>query len=167
MNTEINDYAFLVDDELISGDIMDPRWDDSPYFLLKCMKAKQAGSRYEKIVEAIYSNAGETVEAPTSTDHDRIINDEKVEIKGSMITKGSDDKFSFLQIRPAQEYDKVVFLAIYFDKIHLYEMTKEQILEAIENGTFKKQHGGKKANSGTYCFNGSMEKLGATPVELV
>jgi hypothetical protein len=166
MAMTIYDYAELVDEELVSGDIMDPRWETSPYFLLKCMKAKQAGSRYEKIVESIYINAGETVEAPTSTDHDRIINGEKVEIKGSMITKGSDDKFSFLQVRPAQTYDKVVFLVIYFDEIHLYEMTKEQILEAIENGIFKKQHGGKKANSGTYCFNGSMEKLGATPVKV-
>ena len=166
MNT-VNNYDWLVDEELISGDIMDPRWESSPYFLLKCMKAKQAGSRYEKIVEAIYSNAGETVEAPNNTDHARIINGEKVEIKGSMVTKGSDDKFSFLQVRPAQEYDKVVFLAIYFDEINLFEMTKKQILVAIEKGIFKKQHGGKKADSGTYCYNGTMEKLGATPVELV
>ena len=163
---KIYDYANLVDEELISGDIMDPRWETSPYFMLKCMKAKQAGSRYEKIVENIYSNGGVSVEAPTSTDHDRIIDGELVEIKGSMITKGSDDKFSFLQIRPAQEYDKVVFLAIYFDSIELYEMTKKQVLKAIDNGIFKKQHGGKKANSGTYCYNGSMADLGATPVVL-
>ena len=39
------DYAWLVDEELITADIMDPRWEASPFFKLKCMKAKQAGSR--------------------------------------------------------------------------------------------------------------------------
>jgi len=145
---------------------MDPRWESSKYFKLKCMKAKQAGSRYEKIVEDIYLNANREVEAPRSTEYDRIIDGEKVEIKGSMVTKGTDNKYSFLQIRPAQEYDKVVFLAISFTEICLYEMTKEEIEIAIEKGIFKKQHGGKKANSGTYCYNGTMEDLGATPVDL-
>ena len=88
------------------------------------------------------------------------------EIKGSMITKGSDDKFSFLQIRPKQSYDQVLFLAIGFDRIELYTMTKAEVLDAIEAGIFKPQHGGKKGNSGTYCYNGTMENLGATPVEL-
>ena len=50
------DYAWLVDEELITADIMDPRWEESPFFKLKCMKAKQAGSRYEKIVENIFYN---------------------------------------------------------------------------------------------------------------
>ncbi len=98
-------YANLVSEELITGDIMDPRWESSKYFKLKCMKAKQAGSRYEKIVEDIYLNANREVEAPRSTEYDRIIDGEKVEIKGSMVTKGTDNKYSFLQIRPAQEYD--------------------------------------------------------------
>jgi len=168
MNKKQNaeDYAWLVDENLITADIMDPRWEDSPFFKLKCMKAKQAGSRYEKIVENIYINAGRDVAAPTSTEYDRIIDGLDTEIKGSMITKGSDNKFSFLQIRPKQSYDQVLFLAIGFETITLYTMTKAEVLEAIEAGIFKPQHGGKKGNSGTYCYNGTMENLGATPVEL-
>ena len=168
MNKKQNaeDYAWLVDENLITADIMDPRWEDSPFFKLKCMKAKQAGSRYEKIVENIYINAGRDVAAPTSTEYDRIIDGLDTEIKGSMITKGSDNKFSFLQIRPKQSYDQVLFLAIGFETITLYTMTKAEVLEAIEAGIFKPQHGGKKGNSGTYCYNGTMEALGATPVEL-
>ena len=168
MNKKQNaeDYAWLVDENLITADIMDPRWEDSPFFKLKCMKAKQAGSRYEKIVENIYINAGREVAAPTSTEYDRIIDGLDTEIKGSMITKGSDNKFSFLQIRPKQSYDQVLFLAIGFETITLYTMTKAEVLEAIEAGIFKPQHGGKKGNSGTYCYNGTMEDLGATPVEL-
>ena len=168
MNKKQNaeDYAWLVDENLITADIMDPRWEDSPFFKLKCMKAKQAGSRYEKIVENIYTNAGVSVTPPSSTEYDRVIDGLDTEIKGSMITKGSDDKFSFLQIRPKQSYDQVLFLAIGFDRIELYTMTKAEVLDAIEAGIFKPQHGGKKGNSGTYCYNGTMENLGATPVEL-
>ena len=157
-------YASLVDNDLIEADIMDPRWEDSPFFKLKCMKAKQAGSRYEKIVESIFTNAGMIVESPTNTDHDRIVDGEKIEIKGSMITKGSDDCFSFLQIRPKQEYDTVVFLAIYFHEIHMYEMSKADVKKKIKEGVFKPQHGGKKGDSGTFCYNGTMEDLGATPI---
>ena len=163
--TTIYDFATLVDNDLIQADIMDPRWEDSPFFKLKCMKAKQAGSRYEKIVENIFTNMGIEVDAPESSDHDRIIEGEKIEIKGSMITKGTDDKFSFLQIRPKQDYDTVVFLAIYFDEINLFEMTKKEIKEKIKKGIFKPQHGGKKGDSGTFCYNGTMEDLGATPIE--
>ena len=162
----IEDYAWLVDEDLITADIMDPRWEESPFFKLKCMKAKQAGSRYEKIVENIYTNAGVNVEPPESTEYDRFIDGKRTEIKGSMITKGSDDKFSFLQIRPKQSYDQVLFLTISFERIELYTMTKDEVLDAIEAGIFKPQHGGKKGNSGTYCYNGTMKNLGATPVEL-
>ena len=160
------DYSNLVDDELIEADIMDIRWESSPFFKLKCMKAKQAGSRYEKIVESIYTNSGIDVLPPESTDYDRTIAGLNTEIKGSMITKGSDDCFSFLQIRPRQVYDRIVFLAIYFDRIELYEMTKAEVVAAINEGIFKPQHGGKSGDSGTFCYNGTMEKLGATPVEL-
>ena len=107
-----------------------------------------------------------SVTPPSSTEYDRVIDGLDTEIKGSMITKGSDDKFSFLQIRPKQSYDQVLFLAIGFDRIELYTMTKAEVLDAIEAGIFKPQHGGKKGNSGTYCYNGTMENLGATPVEL-
>lgn len=159
------DYSNLVDAELIEADIMDPRWETSPFFKLKCMKPKQAGSRYEKIVESIFTKMGTNVEPPLNTDHDRIVDDEKIEIKGSMITKGTDDEFSFLQIRPKQEYDTVVFLAIYFQEMHLYEMSKADVEKKIKEGVFKPQHGGKKGDSGTFCYNGTMEALGATPIE--
>ena len=168
MSTKVavaEDVSWLLDEDLITADIMDPRWETSPFFKLKCMKAKQAGSRYEKIVENIFYNADIDVDAPDSTEYDRIIDGKRTEIKGSMITKGTDDKFSFLQIRPKQSYDQVLFLTIYFDTIEMHTMTKKQILKAIEAGIFKPQHGGKKGNSGTYCYNGTMENLGATPVE--
>jgi len=150
----------IVDSALLTEDIIDSRWEESPFYKLKLMKAKQAGARYEAITKDILTKLGHTVEDPESTDHDCIVNGEKIEIKGSMLTKGHDsDFFSFLQIRPAQDYNAVIFMTIDFDEIHLYKMTKDKVMEAIENKIIKKQHGGNKANSGTFCYNGPMTRL--------
>ena len=153
------DLSHLIDQSLLTEDIIDPRWENSPFFKLKLMKAKQAGARYEAIAKNILEQLGHKVEKPTSTDHDCIVDGEKVEIKGSMLTKGSNDKFSFLQIRPAQDYEKVLFLCISFDKVEVYTLTKAEILERIDSGIIKKQHGGNNANSGTFCYNGTIDKL--------
>ena len=132
--------AHFIDDCLLTEDIIDPRWETSRFYKLKLMKAKQAGKRYEQIISSILANSGQTVEKPLNTDHDRIINGKKKEMKGSMITKGTDDWFSFLQIRPAQDYDSIIFMAIYFDKVLLFELTKEEVQDRIDSGLFKKQH---------------------------
>ena len=154
----------LVDESLLTEDIIDPRWEDSPFFKLKLMKAKQAGARYERIASNIMENLNHTVEKPLNTDHDRIIDGVKYEIKGSMLTKGSEDKFSFLQIRPDQDYDAVLFMAIDFDTIRLYQLSKEEIQSRIDAGIFKKQHGGNKGNSRTFCYNGTIENLAPHPI---
>ena len=158
------DLSNLVDPSLLTEDIIDPRWEASRFFKLKLMKAKQAGARYERIASSIMKNLGNMIEKPENTDHDRIINGRKIEIKGSMVTKGSDDKFSFLQIRPDQDYDAVLFMAIDFDTIKLYELNKEEIQERIDRGVFKKQHGGNKGNSGTFCYNGTIADLAPHPI---
>lgn len=150
----------LVSQTLLTEDIIDERWVDSPFYKLKLMKAKQAGSRYESIAKDILQKLGHTVESPESTDHDCIVDGEKIEIKGSMLTKGHDsDFFSFLQIRPAQDYHAIMFLTIDFDEIHLYKMTKDKVVKAIDDKIIKKQHGGNKASSGTFCYNGSIKRL--------
>lgn len=153
------DCSHLIDTELLTEDIIDPRWESSPYYKLKLMKAKQAGSRYEKIAKNILEKLGHNVEKPTSTDHDCIVDGKKMELKGSMVNKGTDDRFSFLQIRPAQDYEVIGFLCIYFDRVEFHTMTKDEVLAKIEQGVFGKQHGGNKANSGTYCYNGAIENL--------
>ena len=79
----------------------------------------------------------------------------------------NDDRFSFLQIRPNQEYDATFFVMLYPNEISILKMSKEQILSNIDAGHFKPQHGGKTGNSGTYCYYGekkSLLMLGATVV---
>ena len=46
-----------------------------------------------------------------------------------------------------------------FDEIHLYKMSKEEVMKAIEDKVIKKQHGGNKASSGTFCYNGPITRL--------
>ena len=124
------------------------------------MLPKQKGKRYELITADVYSKLGYKVTKPENTDHDRIINDIKVEVKGSTLNKGK-DFFSFLQIRPAQDYAKVAFAMFYPQELVIMELTKDQVKQAIKDGHMKKQHGGNKAESGTFCYYGNRETLAA------
>lgn len=154
----------LVDENMIRPDELDPRYVGSPFQHLKVMHAKQKGKRFEMITSDVCQKLGHKVEKPTNTDHDRIIDGIKSEIKGSTLAKGT-DHFSFLQIRPDQDYERMIFSMFYPNELVLMEMDKQTIRKCIDDGVFKKQHGGNKANSGTYCYYGNKEtlsKLGAT-----
>lgn len=148
----------MVDSNLLLPEDPDPRYVNSVFCHLKGLGAKQKGKRYEKITEDVLRKIGFKVEKPTSSQHDRIINGRKVEIKGSMLARDS-NTFSFLQIRPNQEYDAIFFSMFYPDEIIIMEMDKKQIVENVKAGVFKSQHGGKSGNSGTYCYYGEKNSL--------
>jgi hypothetical protein len=106
---------------------------------------------------------GHTVLKPKSTEHDRIIklngSDEeiKIEIKGSFLW-GTGTHFRYQQIRTHQDYDYIVFLAVYPENIKLYVASKEVAKNALEvqdeNGKWiHNQHGGKDVNSGTFFID--------------
>lgn len=147
-----------VDPKLLTEGTEDARYVDSPFRYLKQLHAKQKGKRYEEITESVLKRIGYKVSKPESTDYDRIVDGEKVEIKGSTLNKGTDN-FSFLQIRPNQDYDLMYFSMFYPNEFVIMAMTKEQIKENIDKKVFKNQHGGKKGNSGTYCYYGNRETL--------
>lgn len=143
--------------ELLAGSDVDPRWADGPFLGIKLMPAKAKGKRFEQIAQAVFKSRGHTIEKPQNSDHDRIVDGQKFEIKGSTITKNTDDVFSFLQIRPSQDYDVLILETFWFDgTVKYYRMPKDHIQTFIDNKVFKKQHGGNKAESGTYCYNGNM-----------
>lgn len=152
-----------VDQSLLVEEDEDPRYTNSPFRHLKKMHAKQKGKRYENITECVLKNIGYIVSRPINTDHDRIVDGLKVEIKGSTLNKNT-DHFSFLQIRPSQDYDVIYFSMFYPDRLVIMAMSKDKIKENISLNIFKKQHGGEKADSGTYMYYGtceSLEKIGA------
>lgn len=143
---------------LLKEEIIDERYINSPFINLKKISAKQLGSRYEKIVIEVMQKLGYNYNPRSSSDNDAIFNNKKYEIKGSMLNKNS-NKFSFLQIRPNQDYDKLLFALFYPQKISLLCMSKKNILINIKNDVFKKQHGGLKGNSNTYMYYGEKESL--------
>jgi hypothetical protein len=145
----------------------DTRYDDSPFKFIKAMGAKQKGKYYELITEDVLRKLGYNVSRPVSTDHDRVIDGVKTEIKGSSLMK-NDNRFTFLQIRPAQDYEELMFTMCYPDDLVIMKMDKATVVKNIENKTFAPQHGGQKGNSGTFMYYGNAETLaeiGAVRVE--
>lgn len=142
---------------LLGSNAIDPRWNNSPFFHLKTLAPRGKGSRFEKIAEAVFLHRGLDVKKATHTDHDRIVDGAKFEIKGSTITFGSDDCFSFLQIRPAQDYDYLVLETFWFDgTLKFHRIPKSDIAGLIASGVFVPQHGGKAGRSGTFIYNGPL-----------
>ena len=148
----------LIDSTLLQPEAEDPRYVNSPFRNLKPLHAKQKGKRFEMIVADVYKKLGHGVRKAENTDHDRIVDGYKNEIKGATLVKGK-QIFSFLQIRPDQDYEKMTFAMFYPDDLVMMEMNKAQIKKCIADGIFKKQHGGNKANSGTFCYYGNKETL--------
>ena len=156
----------MIDPMLLEPEDRDVRYDNSPFKNIKAMGAKQKGKYYELITENVMSQMGYSVSKPVNTDHDRIIDGVKTEIKGGTLNKGT-EVFSFLQIRPDQDYDELVFTMCYPQKLVMMKMTKEQVMNHVASGVFKKQHGGNKGNSGTYCYYGNMESLTKLGAQLI
>ena len=89
----------------------------------------------------------------------RIIRKAKIEIKGSTLWEGQDELFRWQQIRPAHDYDRMVFLAMYPDRIDLFIAEKDEVNNFVqqqdEDGNFvHNQHGGKTVDSGTFFIQG-------------
>lgn len=147
---------------LLSGHSIDPRWLTGPFGDIKTLPAKAKGKRFEQIAQTILESRGHAVSRAVNKHHDRMVDGRKSEIKGSTITKGSDDCFSFLQIRPAQDYDDMILETFWFDgTVRFYRMDKTAVLTLVSQGVFVAQHGGKAGNSGTYSYNGNMHPFEA------
>lgn len=144
-------------EDLLGVGAIDSRWLSGPFQHLKALAPRTKGSKMEKIAEAILQQCGHLVSKATSTDNDRVVNGHKVEIKGSTITNGSDDCFSFLQIRPAQDYDFLILETFWFDgTVKFHRIPKAEVHQLVANRTFIPQHGGNKGNSGTFSYNGNL-----------
>ena len=58
--------------------------------------------------------------------------------------------FTWQQIRPLQEYDRIVFIGVNPDSLHLWWATKEDILQHIAGHDSYRQHGGKNGGQDLY-----------------
>jgi hypothetical protein len=160
----------FIDNSIIPNEntSVDYRYDDSRFKLLRTLSPKIKGVRYEEITSNILTNLGyEVSKTPKGiTEYDRIVNGKKIELKGSCLNKvmptkdGSMiEKFSFLQIRPLQDYDEIYFSMFYTHEVIIMSLTKDRIKELINAGEIRPQHGGKSGDSHTYMLYGNKETL--------
>ena len=144
-----------------SQDVDTNPYSGSPIKLFQDMSSKKKGAAFEKLVTEILIEAGNKVTKPKgSTDYDRLVNDIKVEIKGSLgwVTDGEITHYRFQQLRASQDYDIVMFVFFTPDEVIIKGCTKEVAMEKLsyqdEKGFFPhNQHGGKRVNSGTFCID--------------
>lgn len=148
----------LIDSNHLLPEPEDARYVDSIFRHFKALGAKQKGKRGEIITRDVLSKLNFLIESPVSTDHDMILDGVKCEIKSSTLGKNTEN-FSFLQIRPDQDYDKLIFSMFYPDELVIMSMEKSDVLRNIEEGVFKKQHGGNKAESRTFLYYGNFDTL--------
>lgn len=121
------------------------------------LSSRKKGAFFERLSEEYFSTEFKIKsEKPKNSDHDFILNGVKIENKGSTLwcdKKGKPTHFKWQQIRISQDYDIMVFLAMYPDKVKFFYATKQDLINNLD--PYKNnQHGGKKVNSGT------MEVLG-------
>ena len=124
----------------------------------KSQSSKRKGKFFEILCQEYFESLGQIVEKPTNTEHDRIISGSKKEIKGSFLW-GEGTHFRWQQIRVHDDYDSVIFIAAYPDRIELYEADKPTILQHLyiqdAAGNWPhNQHGGKTKNSGCFFVDG-------------
>ena len=151
-------HNYKCHDDAVNNKDIDP-YNGSPFQIYKEMSSKRKGKFFEMIVAEYCENLGCIVDRAINSDHDRVISNKKTEIKGSMLWEGHEELFRWQQIRPDQDYDIMVFLAMYPDRIDLFASTKKEVCDFVqkqdEDGNFvHNQHGGKTVNSGTFFLQG-------------
>jgi hypothetical protein len=152
------DYLSTVIHGLTADAGEDYRYLNSPFRSLKQMQSRAKGAKMEALTRLAFEGLGYSVLPAMDTDYDLLVDWVKYEVKGATLVRDR-NIFSFLQIRPDQKYDHMVFSMFYPDRLNILRMSKSQIVENISRGCFKKQHLGKRGESGTYCYYGNYESL--------
>ena len=144
----------------------DHRYEGKLFESFKNLPPSQKGKVGEAWCEEVMIALGSKVEPPESKDHDRIVDGRKAEIKSSTLNNGT-EVFSFLQIRPAQDYDFMILQAFLPDELRIFEVEKSVIRDLIDKKVIKPQHGGNDGNSGTFMWYPTIEDLETHCTELI
>lgn len=116
-------------------------WKGSPFGWILLIPSRSKGAYGEKFVQELFRDNGFNVKRPKSgSDHDRVINGHRIEIKMSTLwaDKGI---YKFQQIRD-QEYDYLIFLGLSPSEAHCWLIPKSEFHLGREGVSH--QHGGKK-----------------------
>ena len=149
----------IVDDELreyINSNIADP-FSETEFKGYTHMNPKQKGMFGELYVSKLMIQNNHSVEAPTNTGHDRIIDGHKTELKFSLASKGVPDCFTINHISICKDWDRLIFTGINVDgNNRMYWMDKTDFISNInsDNRIFNYQQGGKTGKNDDYMIMG-------------
>jgi UV DNA damage endonuclease len=158
-NVDRNYNRTIVDDELreyINSNIADP-FSETEFKGYTHMNPKQKGMFGELYVSKLMIKNNHSVEAPTNTGHDRIIDCYKTELKFSLASKGIHDCFTLNHISLCKDWERLIFTGINVDgNNRMYWMDKTDFISNInsDNRIFNYQQGGKKGENDDYMIMG-------------
>jgi len=144
------EYASFPEIKILEKKMKRDPYHGTPFQSYRAAASKTKGAIIEKVTERYLSNLGIITEKRTSTEHDIRISNLKIEIKGSSLWDGS-NTFKWQQIRDNQDYNALIFVAIYPTGVCFYYATKEEV---FDSGMLTLQHGGKKSVSNTSWLSG-------------
>ncbi len=150
----------LIDDELrlyINSNIADP-FSETEFRGYTHMNPKQKGMYGELYVSKLMIQNNHSVEAPTNTGHDRIIDGYKTEMKFSLASKGIKDSFTMNHVSICKDWERLIFTGINVDgNNRMYWIDKKDFINNINSDKriFNYQQGGKKGENDDYMIMGS------------
>jgi len=164
--TEVSDFL-IEDDQWVKLNRHNNNWSNDNVFKdYHKLGNKQKGVAGEYFVENIMKKMGSTVIPPTHTEHDRIIDGHKTEIKFSLaVSKGNNilsDKFIINHVAISKDWDRLVFCGInpkdsLSRRVQMYFFSKEDFRDYMEQNSdpiFKHQQSGKKGGNDDFiCAN--------------
>jgi hypothetical protein len=131
-------------------------WEGSKFQTFRNIPSpKSKGSQGEKLVEQLMKSLDHKVTKPLNSDHDRVINGHKTEIKVSTTWNELLNNWTWNQIRGNQDYDRIIFVGVNPNSIHIWWATKEDICKHIIDNDSKRQHAGKDGGQEIYWIQGS------------
>jgi hypothetical protein len=110
--------------------LTNPYWNNSLFETFKNFSSRKKGTEGEHLTADILELLGSTVQRNkhgkpckpkgSKTDFDIIIDNHKVEVKCSTAWEEKENKFVWQQLRSLQEYDRVIFVGINPNKLHMW-----------------------------------------------
>jgi hypothetical protein len=119
-----------------------------PYKMIASSRSK--GAEAEKLCAEMMERRALRVRRSTNSGHDRIIGGYKTEIKASTCWDETPNKFKWQQIRPHQDYDRIIFMGINPNDIQLYWATKDDLEIFVFGNDAYRQHAGKDGGQELY-----------------
>lgn len=120
-----------------------PFWKNSNFEWFRSIPSPRTkGKIGEEIVALYMKQLGHIIQKPLNKDHDRIINNHKVEIKTSTTWNNKPDRFTWQQIRQNDDFDRVIFLGINPNDTQMYWASYDDLVKNLFCHDKYRQHKG-------------------------